>query len=228
MDHKALSWIGSWKYHRPCAAVEKIDAADKWYLSANVEQQRKEGVWRICQDAPGLKWLRSAYICSGWSRQSSNYYNPCRISKIVWANVWCWLRAKYKICDVEEDMVFHCVTIVRSWTLLPQSQQSTPHIQESTGMQWLSHKFIARIVGRVITIENGNCIHHFEDTICSCRYYLVIPTVCLPVDEFVLLVASCVISLCCNSDKVPRYDCEKMLYNVPKMIKKLNRVKVLY
>lgn len=45
---------------------------------------------------------------------------------------------------------------------------------------------------------------------------------------FVLLVASCVISLCCNSDKVPRYDCEKMLYNVPKMIKKLNRVKVLY
>jgi hypothetical protein len=27
-----------------CAALEKIDAADKWYLSANVEQQRKEGV----------------------------------------------------------------------------------------------------------------------------------------------------------------------------------------
>jgi hypothetical protein len=108
-------------------------------------------------------------------------------------------------------MVFHCVTIVRSWTLLPQSHQSTPHIQESTGMQ-----FIARIVGRVITIKDGNCINHFEDTICSCRYYLVIPTV--HDDEFVLLIASCVLLLCCNSDKVPRYDCEKMLYYVPKMI----------
>jgi hypothetical protein len=40
---------------RLCAAVEKIDAADKWYLSANIEQQRKEGVGRICHVAPGLK-----------------------------------------------------------------------------------------------------------------------------------------------------------------------------
>jgi hypothetical protein len=34
-----------------------------------------------------------------------------------------------------------------------------------------STKFISKIVGRAMVVRDANCVHHFEDGVCSCMDY---------------------------------------------------------
>ncbi len=127
-------------------------------------------------------------------------------AEIVRACAWCWVCALYKIyfawCGRRRKGISFvsslCETGCYGWAYKHRSWYSSSNKKICSCKNChTSRKFISKIVGRVIVVRDSNHFHHFEDGVCSCMDYWVMPILWLVNHyiKFILFtVASVVVS----------------------------------
>ncbi len=104
-------------------------------------------------------------------------------------------------CVKEEEKVFHlchhCVKLVFEVGLINTTPGTPLQIRKNLRVCkdcYTSRKFISKIVGRVIVARDSNHFHHFEDGVCSCMDYCVMPVLWL-VNHYMKFILFTVASL---------------------------------